>query len=293
MLWLDPELFLAQGLVPVLISASFEPLIGDQRQFTFSSAGEGEENVLVGQCGLEGDIARLRFLFPDNKPDDPGFLLLVETLLHGAGKGGARVVMAEIGLDRGFQALLRRCGFTPVGWRHLWRLTRAQQPDEDSPCRWQTPASEDVPALQSLYRRLVPPAFQPVFPPPGERLPSLALRMQGRLCGYADLRQGGQALIITPLIDPECGSPEAVLDALFCQAAAGGRQVFLSVPSCMQWIESGLQHRAVLALPQRAILARHLALRLPVEETAREAAAQRRPRPAHPITRAVRGKPSI
>lgn len=293
MLWLDPELFLAQGLAPMLISASFEPLLGDQRQFTFSSASESDGSMLVGQCGLEGNIARLHFLFPDNRPEDAGFLLLIETLLHGAGKGGAHVVMAEIGLERGFMKLLRQCGFVGVGWRHLWRLTHPKEQRADSPCCWQPPASEEVAALQSLHRKLVPPAFQMVFPFPRDRLPSLALRVNGNLCGYADLRQGGQALILTPLVDPECAAAEDILDALFCRTAAGGRQVFLSVPSCMQWIESGLRQRAVLALPQRAILARHLAIALPVKESAHETAVERRPRPAAPITRASDSKPSI
>jgi len=292
-LWLDPELFLAQGLAPMLISASFEPLIGDQRQFTFVSAAENKESALVGQCGMEGDVARLRFLFPDDLPEEPGFLLLIETLLHGAGAGGAHVVIAEIGLERAFFNLLRQTGFVPIGWRRIWRLTRPREKSAESQCDWQPPAAEEVPALQSLHRRLLPPAFQQVFPFPRNRLPSLALHIGGKLCGFADLRQGGQALIITPLVDAACADPAEVLDALFCHALAGRRQVFLSVPSCMQWIENGLQHRAVLALPQRAILARHLAVRQPFKVEAAEAVTDRRARPAAPMTHATREKPSI
>ena len=210
-------------------------------------------------------FAKLLYLAPSSRLDDPELPALIEHLTVQAGEWKAFHVMAEIEESSDVFPALRMAGFSVYAWQKLWDVsliekaesTSSRRPERVEGLNWRRMRSVDLPAVQSLHYQIVPPLLHPVEPAPNRVMGFVY--SEDMKC-YASVISGMYGIVLTPLIHPDEHHVSEKISALVTSLPdRRGRKVYLNVRSYQTWLEPVLEDLGALASPRQAVMVKHLA----------------------------------
>jgi len=218
----------------------------------------GEAALLGGVIHTHGDtFAKLLYLAPSSRLDDPEWPTLIEHLSIQAGEWKAFHVLAEVDELSDIFPALRTAGFTVYAWQRMWDVSLIEKKDSVQRSEWRRMQSVDLPAVQSLHYQIVPPLLHPVEPAP-QRVIGF-VHDQDIKC-YASVTTGMYGIVLTPLVHPDENNVSAKITGLMNNLPdRRGRRVYLNVRSYQTWLEPVLEDLGAQALPRQAVMVKHLA----------------------------------
>jgi hypothetical protein len=225
-------------------------------------------SLLGGVYQARGEMcAKLSYLAPASKLDDPALIALLENLAAEAGIWGAFHVVAEVDEDCAAFTSLRAAGFSVYAWQRMWDVSELAGSEASG--GWVRANSIHLPGIQSLYQQIVPPLLQPV-----EQMPRQA---GGFICSedfkcYVSYASGAYGIALHPLIHPEATSVPDKLFALVSRLPnRRNRRVYVCVRSYQAWLENILADLGGSAGPRQAVMVKHLAHLVKDEQALRAA----------------------
>ncbi|CAG0955086.1 hypothetical protein ANAEL_00291 [Anaerolineales bacterium] len=225
----------------------------------YAAIANGGESALLGSVThTRGDtFAKLLYLAPSSRLDDPQLPALIEHLAMQAGGWKAFHVTAEVDETSDVFPALRMAGFSVYAWQRLWDVTNIGKTVSGSSGGWRRAQSVDLHAVQSLHYQIMPPLLHPVEPAP-RRLTGFV--HADNLKAYANVTAGIYGIVLTPLIHPdENNVSEKVAGLVSSLTDRGSRPVYLVVRSYQTWLEPVLEDLGAKASPRQAVMAKHLA----------------------------------
>ena len=218
----------------------------------------GEAALLGGVIHTHGDtFAKLLYLAPSSRLDDPEWPTLIEHLSIQAGEWKAFHVLAEVDELSDIFPALRTAGFTVYAWQRMWDVSLIEKKDSVQRSEWRRMQSVDLPAVQSLHYQIVPPLLHPVEPAP-QRVIGF-VHDQDIKC-YASVTTGMYGIVLTPLVHPDENNVSAKITGLMNNLPdRRSRRVYLNVRSYQTWLEPVLEDLGAQALPRQAVMVKHLA----------------------------------
>lgn len=218
--------------------------------------------LLGGIIHTRGEpFAKLLYLAPSFKLDDPNLPALIEHLAAQAGEWQAFHVLAEVDENNDVFMALRKAGFAVYAWQRVWDASQIQKTESGSGLGWRRVKSVDLPAVQRLHYQIVPQLLHPVDPAP--RLPNGFIYSDGHC--FANVNYGVYGVVLTPLILPSEGDvSEKIISLVSSLPDRRGRPVYLNVRSYQAWLEPVLEDLGAKASPRQAVMVKYLAR--PVKE---------------------------
>lgn len=218
--------------------------------------------LLGGIIHTRGEpFAKLLYLAPSFKLDDPNLPALIEHLAAQAGEWQAFHVLAEVDENNDVFMALRKAGFAVYAWQRVWDASQIQKTESGSGLGWRRVKSVDLPAVQRLHYQIVPQLLHPVDPAP--RLPNGFIYNDGHC--FANVNYGVYGVVLTPLILPSEGDvSEKIVSLVSSLPDRRGRPVYLNVRSYQAWLEPVLEDLGAKASPRQAVMVKYLAR--PVKE---------------------------
>lgn len=213
--------------------------------------------LLGGIIHTRGDtFAKLLYLAPSFKLNDPNLPALIEHLAAQAGEWQAFHVIAEVDETSDVFMALRKAGFAVYAWQRVWDASHIQKAESGSNPSWRRIRSVDLPAVQSLHYQIVPQLLHPVDPAPN--------RPNGFICTdghcFASVNYGVYGVMLTPLILPsETEVSEKIISLVASLPDRRGRPVYLNVRSYQAWLEPVLEDLGAKAAPRQAVMVKYLA----------------------------------
>lgn len=248
--------------------------INPARHLYAAIADGGDAALLGGITHARGEpFAKLLYLAPSSRLDDPELPALIEHLTIQAGEWKAFHVLAEVEESSDVFPALRMAGFSVYAWQKLWDVSliektetaSSRHPDGSSRyaahrvegLSWRRVQSVDLPAVQSLYYQIVPLLLHPVEPAPN-RVAGF-VHSENMKC-YASVTSGMYGIVLTPLIHPDEHNVSEKISTLVASLPdRRGRKVYLNVRSYQTWLEPVLEDLGALASPRQAVMVKHLA----------------------------------
>ena len=133
---------------------------------------------------------------------------------------------------------------------------------------WRTWTSADMPAIEGVYRSLVPGLFQPIEQLTRKAKLGLILQDEkGKCLGFADYDEGPKGLWLQPFILPDLNGGQVILDMLACLHVYSMGQVYISARSYQPWMEGMLENAGAELVSEQNLLVKYLATPVPVMET--------------------------
>ena len=242
--------------------------INPARHLYAAIANGGDAALLGGVIHSRGEsFARLLYLAPSSRLDDPKLPALIEHLVIQAGEWEAFHVLAEVEDSSDVFPALRMAGFTVYAWQRLWDVSLIEKTDAGSRSGWKRMRSVDLPAVQSLHYQIVPPLLHPVEPAPN--------RVMGYVYSedvkcYASITSGMYGIVLTPLIHPDEHHVSEKISALVAGLPdRRGRKVYLNVRSYQTWLEPVLEDLGARASRRQAVMVKYLARLIKDDQLAR------------------------
>jgi len=224
--------------------------------------------LLGGMIHTNGDpFAKLLYLAPASRLNDPALPALIEDLTVEAGKWGAFHVLAEVDETSAAFVPLRMAGFSVYAWQRMWDVSAL--PIGDTETKWPRVKSNDLASIQNLYHQIVPPLLQPLEPMP--KSSGGFMCNEGAKC-YVNTSSGMLGIVLLPLIHPEVSDVSAKLQALIKHLPnRGGRPIYLCVRSYQAWLEPVLEDLGAKSAARQAVMVKHLTRLVKDEQTVRAA----------------------
>jgi len=231
--------------------------INPARHLYAAIANGGETALLGGVTHTRGDtFAKLLYLAPSSRLNDPELPALIEHLAAQAGEWKAFHVLAEVDETSDVFPALRMAGFSVYAWQRLWNVSLTGKTESDQRSEWRRMRSVDLPAVQSLHYQIVPPLLHPVEPAPNRVIGFVHGR---EIKGYASITSGMYGIVISPLIHPEENSVGAKIAALInCLPDRRSRRVYINVRSYQTWLEPALEDLGAQRSERQAVMVKHL-----------------------------------
>ncbi|MCF6278006.1 MAG: hypothetical protein L3J16_04560 [Anaerolineales bacterium] len=234
----------------------------------YTGITENADGAILG--GLiqreEENFARLTYLAPSKTLTDGwDFVPLIEHLAAQAGKWQTHQILAEIEENSPLFQSLRQSGFAVCSRQRIWDLS-AVIPAPNLPPRWRKQRSEDMIAIRSLQRQIVPPLLQQTeaF---GRSTDGL-LYHADELLAYVDVAYGPRGIFLRPLIHPNIENVREKLLLLLTQLSnRRERPVYVCVRSYQAWIESMLEEIGASVGPRQVVMVKHLVNLIREEKT--------------------------
>jgi hypothetical protein len=232
--------------------------INPTRHIYSAIANGGESALLGGVIHTRGEtFAKLLYLAPSSRLNDPQLPALIEHLAIQAGEWKAFQVLAEVDELSDVFPALRMAGFSVYAWQRMWDVSLIEETGVERKSGWRRMQSLDLPAVQSLHYQIVPPLLHPVEPAPNRVIGFV--HDQG-LKSYASVTSGMYGIVLTPLIHPEENDVSAKIAALMHNLPdRRGRRVYLNVRSYQTWLEPALADLGAQASTRQAVMVKHLA----------------------------------
>jgi hypothetical protein len=265
----DAEYQLARGIQPAILNATLELIYPQNTSFTGTFENKGSAFNSIGQINLEGETARLIFVFPKENEMVLDVCGLVEGLGKRAGSMGAHFLLAAAEENDQLHYALCQCAYRPLFSQKYWQINTSKQIRNDQEVQWQPSSARDLLAIQSFLSACLAPPIRMIWPIKPHNYPDALLFTGGELCGLASFHRFVDTLFIYPLILPSLPDPEKALSSLIKYAHSSSR-VFLVIPSFQSWLE-GLQSKLFAeALLKQLILVKHFTLRQKAYATVEE-----------------------
>lgn len=225
-------------------------------------------SLLGGVYQARGEMcARLMYLAPASRLEDPALIALLENLAVEAGTWGAFHVVAEVDENCAAFTSLRAAGFSVYAWQRMWDVSEIAGTGAKG--GWVRANSSHLPGIQNLYQQIVPPLLQPVEQMP--RQPGGFICSEDLKC-YVSYASGAYGIALHPLIHPEAtGVPDKLFALVSSLPNRRNRRVFVSVRSYQAWLENILADLGGSAGPRQAVMVKHLAHLVKDEQAVRAA----------------------
>lgn len=232
--------------------------INPARHLYAAISNGGDAALLGGVIHSRGELfAKLLYLAPSSRLDDPKLPALIEHLVVQAGEWKVFHVIAEVEESSDVFPALRMAGFSVYAWQKLWDVSLIEKTESTSSLSWKRMQSIDLPAVQSLHYQIVPPLLHPVEPAPNRVMGFVY--SEDMKC-YASVTSGMYGIVLTPLIHPDEQHVSEKISALVASLSERrGRKVYLNVRSYQTWLEPVLEDLGALASPRQAVMVKHLA----------------------------------
>jgi hypothetical protein len=231
--------------------------VNPTRHLYAAIANGGDSALLGGVIHARGEtFAKLLYLAPSSRLDDPELSALLDHLVIQAGEWKAFHVMAEVDeLSRIFPTL-RTSGFSVYAWQKMWDVSQIEKTVSTSSQGWRRMNSVDLPVVQSLHYQIVPPLMHPVEPAP-KRV--IGFVDSENIKCYASVTAGMYGIVLTPLIHPdERNVSEKIASLVANLPDRRGRKIYLCVRSYQTWLEPVLEDLGAQASPRQAVMVKHL-----------------------------------
>ena len=231
--------------------------VNPTRHLYAAIANGGDAALLGGVIHTRGEtFAKLLYLAPSSRLDDPELPALLEHLVVQAGEWKAFHVMAEVDESSHIFPALRAAGFSVYAWQRLWDVSQIEKTEAALSSDWRRMQPVDLPAVQSLHYQIVPPLMHPVEPAP-KRV--IGFVNSENLKCYASITAGMYGIVLTPLIHPdEHNVSEKIASLVTNLPDRRGRKVYLNVRSYQTWLEPVLEDLGAQASPRQAVMVKHL-----------------------------------
>ncbi|GAB4497550.1 MAG: hypothetical protein OHK003_06550 [Anaerolineales bacterium] len=231
--------------------------INPARHLYAAVKNSGDVTLLGGIIHTRGDTyAKLLYLAPSFKLNDPNLPALIEHLAAQAGEWQAFHVIAEVDETSDVFMALRMAGFAVYAWQRVWDASQIQKAESGTNQGWRRVKSVDLPAVQRMHYQIVPQLLHPVDPAP--RLPNGFIHTDGRC--FANVSYGVYGVALTPWILPD---EEDVSDKIVSLVSSlpdrRGRPVYLNVRSYQAWLEPVLEDLGAKASLRQAVMVKYLA----------------------------------
>ena len=232
--------------------------INPSRHLYAAIANGGDTALLGGVIHSRGEsFARLLYLAPSSRLDDPELPALIEHLTIQAGEWKAFHVLAEVEESSDVFPALRMAGFSVYAWQKLWDVSLIEKTETGPQSSWKRMRSVDLPAVQNLHYQIVPPLLHPVEPAPNR---VMGFVYSDDIKCYASVTSGMYGIVLTPLIHPDERHVSEKISTLVANLPdRRGRKVYLNVRSYQTWLEPALEDLGALASPRQAVMVKHLA----------------------------------
>jgi hypothetical protein len=269
-LFLDSTSVLIQGTTLIPIGAFTSLLAPATRMYTYRCDDPSSSpRPLIGQVTFTpgASSARLSFLAPEDAMDQAEVSALADYIAVQMGAHGAFHILADV--DESSQAfqLLHRAGFAIYARQRVWRL-EGQPVGEEDLVRWRAFRSSDYIGARSLYCNIVPGLVQQVEPLPRKNTKAAVYYQDGDLRAFVELRYGRKGIWVQPFIHPDAQGFER---SLFCLLhdlpGRGNRPLYICVRSYQSWLESAIEAMGAQPGPRQAVMVRHLALAIRVNQS--------------------------
>ncbi len=231
--------------------------INPSRHLYAAIANGGDTALLGGVIHSRGEsFAKLLYLAPSSRLDDPELPALIEHLTIQAGEWKAFHVLAEVEESSDVFPALRMAGFSVYAWQKLWDVSLIEKTETGPQSSWKRMRSVDLPAVQNLHYQIVPPLLHPVEPAPNR---VMGFVYSDDIKCYASVTSGMYGIVLTPLIHPDERHVSEKISTLVPNLPDGrGRKVYLNVRSYQTWLEPVLEDLGAQALPRQAVMVKHL-----------------------------------
>ncbi len=242
--------------------------INPARHLYAAIANGGDFSLLGGVIHSRGEsFAKLLYLAPSSRLNDPELPLLIEHLVIQAGEWKAFHVLAEVEESSDVFPALRIAGFSVYAWQRLWDVSMIERTASTSSLGWRRIRSLDLPAVQNLHYHIVPPLMHPVEPAPNR---VVGFVYSENIKCYASVTSGMYGIVLTPLIHPDERNVSKIISALVSSLPdRRGRKVYLNVRSYQTWLEPALEDLGAQVSPRQAVMVKHLARLIKDGQTAR------------------------
>lgn len=213
--------------------------------------------LLGGIIHTRGEtFAKLLYLAPSSRLDDPNLPELIEHLAAQAGVWQAFHVIAEVDETSEVFAALRKSGFSVYAWQRVWDVSGIGKTESSSGAAWRRVHSVDLPAVQSLHYQIVPQLLHPIEPAPNR--PNGLIHAERRC--FANVNYGVYGVALTPLILPDENEVSEKIRSLVTHLPdRRGRSAYLNVRSYQAWLEPVLEDLGAMSSPRQAVMVKHLA----------------------------------
>jgi hypothetical protein len=256
----DAEYKLARGFQPAILNATLELIYPQNTSFTGTFENKDSVFNSIGQINLEGETARLIFVFPKENDLVADVCCLIEGLGKRAGAMGAHFLLAAAEENDQLHYALCQCSYRPLFSQKYWQINSSRKIKTDQEYQWQPSSARDLLAIQSFLHSCLAPPIRTIWPIKPHNYPDALLFSGGELCGLASLHRFADTLFIYPLILPSLPHPEKALSSLI-KFAPMSHNAFLVIPSFQCWLE-GLQSKLFAeTILKQLILVKHFTLR--------------------------------
>ncbi len=182
---------------------------------------------------------QLSFLGAAGDVDQTNIACLLEYLIANAGKWGTHYITCDLPENSPHLYGFKKAGFLTWANQTVFRPASAGTQSAKPEHLWRTWNANDMRAMTSLYRGVVPGLFQPIEPLTRKAALGLVLyHPEGELLGYADLDYGPKGVWVQPILAPEANDPQILSDLLKAIPELYNRPVFLAARSYQPWLAS-------------------------------------------------------
>lgn len=205
------------------------------------------------------------FIVGQREADTQRMTELIEQVISVAGEWGVYYLLADLPEAEPFLEAFAATGFRV--WAHqrvyLLRQTDVQKTQQEiaSQYAWRTWTSADIPAMQQLYRMVVPGLFQNIEPLTRRaQLGMVAYDKSQHLLGYVDIESGPKGVWAQPVVAPNMSDPGLIAALIAELPDVFGRPVSLAVRSYQPWLRNMADQLSHQGVSQQTLLARYLAM---------------------------------
>ena len=183
--------------------------------------------------------AKLTLLGALDDTDQTDIACLLENLIANAGKWGTHYITCDLPVNSPHLTGFKKAGFLTWANQSVFRLAPEAQLSNTPKYLWRTWNANDMRAMTSLYRGVVPGLFQPIEPLTRKAALGLVLyHPEGELLGYADLDYGPKGVWVQPVLSPEANDPQLLSDLQKAIPDLYNRPMFLAARSYQPWLAS-------------------------------------------------------
>ena len=183
--------------------------------------------------------AQLTFLGALPDADQTDIACLLENLISNAGKWGTHYITCDLPENSPHLSGFKKAGFLTWANQTVFRFASESSLSNTPKHLWRTWNANDMRAMTSLYRGVVPGLFQPIEPLTRRAALGLVLyHPEGELLGYADLDFGPKGVWVQPVLSPEANDPQILSDLQKAIPDLYNRPVFLAARSYQPWLGS-------------------------------------------------------
>ncbi|MEA4811589.1 MAG: hypothetical protein VB108_03345 [Anaerolineaceae bacterium] len=256
---LDTFRFYTRGfpLNPHNLLACFKPS-SSVKTLVYESSGslQGSIQIRMEQSNL---WAQLTYMLAE-KGYDAVLSELLEESVRVCGSWGAQALLCDLPADSPFLDCFKKCGFTLWAKQRIYQMQPSASSAQSLQFAWRTWTSADIPAMEKLYRSLVPGLFQNLEQLSRKAKLGLILKdEQGKCMAFADYDEGPKGVWLQPFIMPQMDEPQLLWDMLAALKPLGKLPVYLSARSYQPWVDSLAQNAQGCIVSEQFLLVKYLA----------------------------------